>query len=313
MNQSGHLRIDILVLSVAALLGTAARASVTDGGSAWNDSPEPAALYGHCGQGAPSAMGSKLGLVVDAGHPVPGVMAVRVLHCGGVNGGGGTRTVPCPAGFAYDFCLRNNNDGRGNSVTLGVLEAGPRTDPNAAYDGCPAGADLRNKLDVLVEAGFDPRTIAGIATLDCAAAQPARARPAARAACPWSTNPFAYCVSTPDDGHGNAVTLGVLRAFGAGDPAGLYGECDSDVLPGFVPKASLLALVGRSADNVRTIDLLTCQIPGGFGGGFPGELHTGSCASGAPWVSPALAGRYDYCVWGTDPRGIGVVLGVSGS
>jgi hypothetical protein len=148
----------------------------------------------------------------------------------------------------------------------------------------------------------------GLVTVSCAAATGARTQ-ASKGGCP-AHSPFAYCVSTPNDGHGNAVTIGAVGTAGSGDPQGLYGRCDSGVGQDFVSKLSLLARLGKPTQNVRTVDLLNCQIPGGYGFGFPKHLVAGACAD-SQWVNGEVRDRYDYCIWGTDRRGQGLVIGVN--
>ncbi|MEK8034639.1 hypothetical protein AACH06_27805 [Ideonella sp. DXS29W] len=284
-------------------------AMADDSVSRWNASAEPVAPYGHCGNN--SSLGSKLETLPYVGEPVTDVLAIKVLRCDHFGGGGGFAKRPCPSDSAFDFCLGAGNDGRGNSVDLGVLKVSPRSDPNALYEGCPNGASPQPKIGVLIAAGRDPRTISGMVTLACAAATTARAMVPTAVDCPAGRHPFNYCVQTSNDGHGNAVLLGVLHVRGAGDPQGLYGECDQQIAPGFSTKASVLALVGKSTQNLRGIDLLGCAVPWGIGGDFPAGLHAGACI-GNKWVSQAVAGRYDYCVWGTDARNAGIVFGVNG-
>lgn len=299
----------MLCAPLAALcLASTPSTRADDSVSSWNASAEPIALYGHCGNN--SSMGSKLDTLQYVGEPVTDVLAIRVLRCEHF-GGGGFSKRPCPSGSAYDFCLGAGNDGRGNSVDLGVLKVGPRSDPNALYQGCPDGAELQPKIALLVASGRDPRTINGMVTLSCTAATSARAGALKEVPCPDGRHPFNYCLQTSNDGHGNAVTVGVLRVRGSGDPQGLYGECDQQIAPGFRSKASVLALVGKSTENLRAIDLLACAVPWGWGSDFPAGLHVGACV-GNKWVNQAVAGRYDYCIWGTDARNAGILLGVSG-
>lgn len=302
----------LTALSTAALCATLAAAPgsamAQDERSGWNASPEPDALYGHC-QSA-SSMGSKLDTLPYVGESVDDVLAIKVLRCAPFTFGSGFAKVACPAGSVYAFCMRAPNDGRGNDVTLGVLKADARTVADAPYDGCPAGSRVQSKLVLLRQAGRDPRTVDAIEALSCAAATVPDPVPATPVDCP-PHGPFTYCVGTPADGLGNAVVLGVVRTNSTGDPAGLYGECDQQIRPGFASKASVLALVGKSATDVGRIEMLSCAVPWGYGPGFPPELHVGSCV-GNPWVSQAQALRFDYCVWGTDARNAGIVMGVSG-
>jgi hypothetical protein len=298
-------------LAAAAVVasGFASGARAQEEASAWNLSPEPVALYGHCGLSY-SAMGSKLYILDGSGIAPTDVAAIRILACREFDGGGGVGDTPCPAGSAYDFCKVTHNDGRGNMAKFGVLLAGTRTDPNARYEGCPDGADTQPKIDRLLDAGQDPRTTNGLVTVSCSAATAAAPHASTSGPCPDGKGPFAYCVSTSNDGHGNAVTLGVIRTAGSGDPAGLYGRCDTGVGLTFVSKLSLLAGLGKPTANVRAIDLLNCQIPGGYGGGFPDKLVAGDCHD-SQWVNGEVVDRYDYCIWGTDPRNNGLVIGVN--
>ncbi|MFZ5548149.1 MAG: hypothetical protein ACOZJX_05595 [Pseudomonadota bacterium] len=296
----------------ALCLAAASFAHADDSISRWNNSAEPVALYGHCGEA--SSLSSKLDNLQYVGEPVTDVMAIKVLRCNSFNelaAPAGFSKTTCPSGSAYDFCMAAGNDGRGNSVEFGVLKAGPRTDPNGLYEGCPPGADLQPKLALLIAAGGDPRTISGIVTVSCTPATTRRATPLKDTGCPGGRHPFGRCLQTPNDGHGNAVTLGVLHVRGSGDAQGLYGECDQQIAPGYSSKVSVLALVGKSAQNLRAIDLLSCAVPWGYGSDFPPGLHVGACV-GNKWVNPAVAARYDYCIWGTDARNAGIVMGISG-
>ena len=287
----------------------AGSASAQSETSLWNGSTEPAALYGHCGTN--SSMGSKLDTLQYVGETVLDVLAIKVLRCNDFTGGGGFGKRACPSGTPYDYCIEFTNDGRGNWVEFGVLKLNAHSDPNGLYEGCPNGADLQPKLGLIRPAGKDPRTITGIVTVACTTATAVRSAAPKAADCPRGKHPYSYCVSTPNDGHGNAVTLGVLHYKGSSDPYGLYGECDQQVGPGFFSKASILPLMGKSMQNVRSIDLMSCAVPWGYGGDFPAELHVGACV-GNKWVNPAVAGRYDYCIWGTDARNAGIVMGISG-
>jgi hypothetical protein len=295
----------VSILCVLAAIGAQAQ----DDKSRWNASPEATALYGHCGSS--SSMGSKLDTLQYVGEPVTDVLAIKVLNCSRFGAGSGFSKVACPADNVYDFCMRAPNDGRGNDVTLGVVKLSARTDPNALYEGCPSGAQAQPKLALVTSAGRDPRTLSGITTVACTAATTNTPTPARATECPSYRHPYHFCLSTPNDGHGNAVAVGVVLVNGAGDAFGLYGECDSGVAPGYASKASLVSLMGHSMDNVRAIDLVGCAIPWGWGPGFPDKMLVGACV-GNKWMNQAVAKRYDYCIWGTDERSNGVMMGVVG-
>jgi hypothetical protein len=279
--------------------------------SAWNRSTDPDALYGHCS--AASSMGSKRTLLPEVGEPVTGVLAIRVLKCNTWGTEGGWSKVTCPEAGLYDFCMGAGNDGRGNSVTFGVLKASARTDANAPPDGCPAGATTEPRFRLVQASGRDPRTLNGIVTLSCGAATASgRQRPRA-VECPGGDgHPYDYCLSTPNDGLGNAVTIGALRTHSSSDPNGLYGECDQQIAPGFATKLSLVAALGQPVDRVRAIDLLACAVPWGMGGDLPKPVVAVPCVEAQAWLPAAVLKRYDYCLLGIDDRNNGLIMGVSG-
>ncbi len=274
----------------------------------WNNSSDPNGLYGLCMPGG--GMGSKV-IIYEAGETLTNVLAITVLDCRPFDGGGGTQKVACPANSPYAYCINNDNDGAGNHITLGVLKLDANTTPNGLYTGCPGGAQLKSKL-TLIKKVRDPRLIKGAVTLSCDSATEANLTKPAIVDCPAGPDPYNYCLSTPNDGFGNAVTIGVVAAKDAGDPYGMYGECNTGhgVEKGFKSKATLVTSVGLSMDTVRSIDLVGCNAPVGYGSWFPKNLVTGSCSDMFPNV-PSWANRYNYCIWGTDDKGNGVIAGVN--
>lgn len=282
----------------------------------WNGVPDPHGIYGLCNPGS-SAIRSKALHVYDVGESLVDVLAVTVLDCRPYGSGGGTSKVECPAGSPYAYCTRNFNDGGGNDITLGVLKADAAGDPNAPYTGCPAGATPRPKIELMASARMDPRGLKGIVTLGCAAATQPTAGAVVPVACPPLPHPYSTCLATPNDGYGNAVTIGIVSVRNESDAYGLYGECEGKndrrgIRAGFSPKASLVSAVGLSMTDVRGVDLLLCGSPGGMNLSKP--LQAGAC-SGVPQPTGtfmAWAGRYDYCIWGIDGRGNGVIAGVFG-
>lgn len=80
---------------------------------------DPFALYGNCdGSGGYRAKSS---LLAEVGKGLGTVNGIDILNCAGWTGGGGTAVVPCPAKTNYAYCLYNDNDGVGNSVSMGVI------------------------------------------------------------------------------------------------------------------------------------------------------------------------------------------------
>ncbi len=269
----------------------------------WNKVPAPTALYGGCLAGS-SGLESRASQLSQAGLTLQNVLAVTVLRCEpfGSFGTSGSKVVACPSGSPYASCVENGNDGLGNAVLFGALKRGPTTSAYAqACTGGPA------KVDLLIQAGQDPRLINGIVTIAC---QPASgAAGVSKVKCAASPSPYAYCLHSKNDGSGHDVTLGVVAANGPGDPYGLYGECHAATSRGFLPKIQLVEKTGGAVDKVQGIDLVVCSEPAGLGGGFPTTLQKVDCAS-SPYFTPGIASRYDYCIVGTDAKRNGVVAGI---
>jgi hypothetical protein len=307
-----------LVLCAAMLAGEPVLAGhgAESAGSAWNRSSDPNALYGQCGS-AGSGLRAKYVHVHDVGESLENVLAITVLKCAAFSASG-PHKIACPAGSPYAYCTNTGNDGLGNDITLGVTKLDARTDPNGIYTGCPTGARVKPKLGLVIAAGRDPRLVKGIVTLSCTASRQRQSARPVPVACPAGPGPYGgNCLATPNDGFGNAVTIGVIAAKEAGDPYALYGEClfplDGDgVRPGFMAKSTLVAGVGRSVASVRSIDIVECSAPSGLGAWFPNHLESGPCGTIQPgFLPPGIASRYQYCVWGTDGKGNGVVAGIN--
>lgn len=300
-----------LLVAGALVLATATVPAQPADITSWNRSAAPTAPYGPCYDG-PTAASSKLRLPAYLGETAEGMVAIQILDCLPYTAGSGITKVPCDpdrtSGVPYAYCARSPNDGLGNDVTIGVLKRDDVTDANGLYTGCAAGATLRPKLHLVRAAGLDPRRFNAVVTLSCKPATAADKTPPVKADCPREPQPYVYCVSTPNDGYGNAVTVGVVRADGAADPYGLYGECDplSGILPGFLHKADAVTEVGRSLANVTGIEISFCS-PGSKNN----PLKVVDCAT-IPTYPAALATRYDYCITGSDKHRNSVVFGVIG-
>jgi hypothetical protein len=303
----------------AALLAATAFAEGPIPGPQSNRSPTPDAPYGRC-HDAPSgsAIGSKVAQLGYLQESVEDVIAIQLLHCTPYNGGPGLRKVPCGSveagGVPYAYCFQTHNDGLGNDIAMGVLRRDAATDALGTYTGCPAGQSSQSKLALAQAAGVDPRRVDGIVTLGCRAAAAGAPTGAAEVPCPPPPHPYAQCVGTRNDGHGNAVVLGVVASHGSGDTNALYGECNTyaGIAPGFLYKADALRAAGVSLANVRNIDVTGCAVPWGIGGWLPDHFEKWAC-SAIPGNLPIMIDRYDYCVVGTDVHGNGAIFGVNGA
>lgn len=304
--------LGLLALLVAGAAALAAGLPATAPAS--NRSPAPDAPYGRCHEDG-SAMNNKWTLVGSVGETARDVIAMQVLHCrhwtGGTNGKVACDTVEA-AGVPYAYCARFFNDGAGNDIAIGVLRRDAVTDALGRYTGCPRDQVPGLKLDVVKSAGLDPRGVSGIVTLGCGPAS-GPASPATAVPCPKEPNPYGRCVGTRNDGHGNAVMLGVVTSVAADDPYALFGECNSatDIAPGFLYKADALVEAGVPLANIRGVDQIACQVPWGMGGGVPERFEVRDCRTMAGLL-PLIAARFDFCVFGTDVHGNGALFGVNG-
>lgn len=298
-----------LLAALVALLLSAADAFAWD--TRLNESSDPHQLYGMCGPGG-SALQMKSATLRGLPLTPSNVLAITVLTCEPAHGGG-SRLVSCPAGSPYGHCIKIGNDGLGNHVVLGLLELDGQTRPAAPYDGCPDGALTPSKLALFRAAGGDPRGIKGLVTVSCTAATSTAAQNPAEVPCPARPHPYHRCIGTPNDGHGNAVVVGVVETHGADDPHGLYGMCNPQgpaygMAGGFRPRSALVADVGRPLASVRSIDLVVCNAPFGLDPNLPDHLVAGPCETPSMPGGP-LTG-YRYCIWGTDRTGAGILAGV---
>ncbi len=273
----------------------------------WNLSSDPHAPYGFCHPGG-SAMRERMEPAVhQVGKSAANILAITMLQCNPYSGGGSV-LVACPAGSPYAYCTHVGNDGAGNDVTFGIVSRDANNDPNSDYSGCPVGAQVQPKIDLL-RTVRDPRRIDGLVTLACGPATQPATTEATLVACPAGPHPYSVCIQTPNDGLGNSVTLGVIGANGASDPYALYGECHNTfaggVQPGFMSKSTIVEAVGLSLDHVRGIDMLGCNQPAGMG--YPPSNPTiVPCST----VYAGPASHYDYCVFGVDDHGNALAAGV---
>jgi len=205
---------------------------------------DPNALYG-CGDG----YRAKSDLVYDAGKTLVNVVGIVVLNCHTADGGGGTFIAPCPVGYPYSYCLRNDNDGAGNHIELGVLELNPVTHPHTVYGGCAAGSGYRKKTSVVLEARPSLRDINAIVVTACMKADGASGTK--KVSCSPENDFYLACYKNENDGVGNHVELGVIKIYGFYDVIGQYGG----IAPGsgYRSKSVLVTEAGKSLDKVISI------------------------------------------------------------
>ena len=87
-----------------------------------SDATDPNGFYGGCLRPPPAAgVRRKSDHVLAAGMTVVDVSSIAVIDCHGFDGPGGTFVLPCPLDSRYWSCLRNENDGVGNHIYLGVV------------------------------------------------------------------------------------------------------------------------------------------------------------------------------------------------
>lgn len=121
-----------------------------------NTITDPNASYTGCPGGA--TVQSKLPLVENFGIDPRLINGIVTLRCAAANGPAGTKRVPCPPSSPFSLCLRNQDDGLGNSVMLGVIAANGAGDPYGLYGNCTSGGEgtpgFRAKADILTDLGI---------------------------------------------------------------------------------------------------------------------------------------------------------------
>jgi hypothetical protein len=172
----------------------------------------PLGHYGGCASGA--GFQPKAKLLAEAGTPLRGVDNIVVIDCHAADGAGGTTLAACPAKpNPYFRCLRNHNDGLGNSVWVGIVESYGAGDPYSVYGGCYTDTSSRTKASLVTEAG---KSLAEVVAIHIAGCGPSFGAPRevpqvvpcdARIGFPGT---YDYCLATNSDGKGNALTLGVI-------------------------------------------------------------------------------------------------------
>ncbi len=274
--------IVVLLFSVAAV--PQLQAKVISSGT------DPNGIY-WCGD----AYRAKSDLVYEVGKIPVNVNGIVVLKCHGADGGGGTKIVSCPAGSPYSYCLRNDNDGSGNHVELGVFELNTTTDPNAQYGGCASGSGYRTKSSVILEARDTLRDINGIVVTKCKKADGPKGTK--KVPCSGKNGFYAACYKNSNDGAGNHVELGLINSYGLPDAIGQYGGVGPGT--GYRSKSVLVTEVGKSLDKVLSI--VPIRGRSGYGSGGTQVVD----CNGYPNYP------YTYCLMNTnDPAGNEIGVGV---
>jgi hypothetical protein len=222
-------------------------------------------LYGQCDHGYGDGNGlfyssSQAAALLSIQHGIrpSSILASKVFECKPYGAFDSADNIPCPSA-AFTFCFSHLNDGLANAIKMGVVEARPNNDPNTKYTGCQSSSQTQKKLTLFRETGIDPMSISGLFTISCAnATSPGKCK-ARKIRCPGDNlHPFAYCVSTDNDGLGNAVILGVITANGPGDPYGLVGNCAYKQNNGYRRKSQIVTDAGKSLEKVYAIFVNTC-------------------------------------------------------
>lgn len=297
-------RVLALVLLIATVAFLPIRLAAAEPLGGVNVQSDPRQLYGGCASDGTASYRSKELLLHEVGEATNDQLAVTVLSCGGATGSVGTAKVPCPTGSPFTYCIATSNDGIGNSVTVGVIRHDKVSTPYFKYTGCPTGAILRRKTDVVKESGQELRLLTGIVTLACAPATTGSKEAATPVPCPVDgPSPFATCLKTPNDGAGNEVVLGLIPAAGAGDLYALYGECHPGATTAYSAKKIILQKMGIRFLPVTSLVLLRC---GGPSTGLPTAYSTINCRD-----VTATPAHFDQCVAGKDANGNYFALGIA--
>jgi len=94
-------------------------------------------VYGNCNlssynSGEYNQVRNKMDIVREAisgsaQYNLSDISQISVVSCVAYNGGGGSFITTCPSGTNYAYCVKNQNDGVGNSVVLGVTNTSVAT------------------------------------------------------------------------------------------------------------------------------------------------------------------------------------------
>jgi hypothetical protein len=187
--------------------------SITIGVVKLTPANDPLGQYGGCATG--TGFRPKRNLVREAGFGLRDVDNIVVIDCHAADGAPGAKVVPCPAKpNPYLRCLRNRDDGVGNSVLVGVVKSYGPGDPYSLYGGCYTNAGYRSKATLVTDAGKNLSEVVAIQPLGCSPGSGPRQAPTVVACSDIGVVPpfpsYDYCLFSRSDGKGNALYVGVI-------------------------------------------------------------------------------------------------------
>ena len=170
-------------------------------------------------------------------------------------------------------------------------------DPYEVYGGCASNfSGFFSKTGQIVGAVGALRNVTAIDVLECTEFNGGGG--GIIVPCP-PNSPYAYCISTENDGLANHISVGVMKLTKENDPLLSYGGCAPGA--GFRQKRALLFEAGHPLWNVDNVVIIDCHAADGAGG-----THQVSC--------PAGRNPYAYCLQSHhDGVGNSVLVGVVNS
>lgn len=166
--------------------------------------------------------------------------------------------------------------------------------PSAPYGTCWNGAGKEMMRSLLL--GAVDETLANVLAITILSCRGFTGGANGKVSCP-AGSPYGYCLFVPNDGGGNAIRLGVLKADRTTDPEAPYAGCGAGAHP--QRKLDLLLAAGRDPRRISGIVTLSCR------------PATGTRQPVVELPCPAGPNPYGYCLrTSNDGNNLAVAVGV---
>ena len=176
----------------------------------FNSTTDPNAQYGGCAAG--SGYRTKSSVILEARKQLRDINGIVVTKCTKADGPGGTKEVPCSRkNHFYAACYRNNDDGVGNHVELGLVNRWGFPDAIGQYGGVGTGSGMgyRSKSVLVTEVGKKLDKVLSIVPMGGNSCRGSGGSQIVD--CGYSGYPYTYCIVNNCDPVGNQIGVGVIE------------------------------------------------------------------------------------------------------